>query len=90
MTVLSTITEPAVLGKILGHLGLPTCAPAIAPARLLDEGSPELDLGPCRARRRLAPASPMKARSPPETDGQLDAEVDLDADLRTDDDFWGA
>jgi hypothetical protein len=40
MVVLAFITDPKVLEKILGHLGLPTTPPILAPARLL----PELEL----------------------------------------------
>jgi len=32
MVVLAFLTDPEVVGKILRHLGLPTCAPALAPA----------------------------------------------------------
>ena len=38
MVVLAFLTDPAVVAKILGHLGLPTTAPALAPAR--SSGSP--------------------------------------------------
>ncbi len=34
LTLLATIEEPAVIVKILAHLGLPTRAPPRAPARL--------------------------------------------------------
>ena len=34
LTILAAIEEPAVIGKILSHLGLPARAPPKAPARL--------------------------------------------------------
>ena len=34
LTILAAIEDPAVIGKILSHLGLPTRAPPQAPARL--------------------------------------------------------
>lgn len=34
LTILAAIEDPAVIGKILAHLGLPTRAPPRAPARL--------------------------------------------------------
>ena len=34
LTILAAIEEPAVIGKVLAHLGLPTRAPPHAPARL--------------------------------------------------------
>ena len=33
MVVLAFLSDPEVVGKILQHLGLPTTAPALAPAR---------------------------------------------------------
>jgi hypothetical protein len=33
MVVLAFLTDPDVLGRILQHLGLPSVAPALAPAR---------------------------------------------------------
>ena len=33
MVVLAFLSDPEVVGKILKHLGLPTVAPAVAPAR---------------------------------------------------------
>ncbi len=34
LTILAAIEDPAVIGKILSHLGLPTRAPPRAPARI--------------------------------------------------------
>ncbi len=34
LTILAAIEDPAVIAKILAHLGLPTRAPPRAPARL--------------------------------------------------------
>ncbi len=34
LTILTAIEDPAVIAKILAHLGLPTRAPPRAPARL--------------------------------------------------------
>jgi len=34
MVVLAFLTDPAVVSKILAHLGLPTTPPPVAPARL--------------------------------------------------------
>jgi len=34
LTILAAIDDPAVIGKMLAHLGLPTRAPPKAPARL--------------------------------------------------------
>ena len=84
MTVISYLTDPKVLEKILTHLGLPTCAPATAPARCLDAEAPELDFeDPTDPPVRPLPTA---ARSPPEPKGQVDV------DDPTDDDggFWGA
>ena len=36
MTIIATIEQPAVIIKILGHLGLPTRAPPRAPVRAFD------------------------------------------------------
>ena len=44
MTVLAFLTDPAPVAAILTHLGLPTTAPPIAPAR--SRGPPEPDLVP--------------------------------------------
>jgi len=33
MVVLACLTDPRVVNKILGHLGLPSTAPALGPAR---------------------------------------------------------
>jgi len=40
MTVLAFLTDPEVVQKILAHLGLPTSAPALTPAR-----TPQPELG---------------------------------------------
>ena len=37
MVVLALLTDPDVVGRILRHLGLPVCAPALAAARSLGE-----------------------------------------------------
>jgi hypothetical protein len=50
MVVLAFLSDPAVVSKILNHLGLPVTAPALAPAR-----SSALPTG---ARRALAFALP--------------------------------
>jgi hypothetical protein len=87
MTVISYLTDPKVLEKILTHLGLPTCAPAIAPAQRLDVDEPELDFGDYTADDTDQPAWPFPhaARSPPEGCTQVDADPPAD-----DDSFWGA
>jgi len=44
MVVLAFITDPQALARILGHLGLPTSPPDLAPARLpIEEEAPPLD-----------------------------------------------
>jgi hypothetical protein len=52
MVVLAFLTDPAVVAKILGHLGLPTTAPALAPANLLGRQG------------EVCPSGPGSARSP--------------------------
>lgn len=71
MVVLAFITDPKVLERILGHLGLPTTPPTIAPARLpveidlpldeMDEGLLDdgcLDEAPTTTLRTRLPRSP--------------------------------
>ena len=49
LTVLAFLSDPEVVGKILRHLGLPACAPALAAARpsgrVLGFALPEEDSG---------------------------------------------
>jgi hypothetical protein len=45
MVVPAFLSDPDVVGKILRHLGLPTTAPALAPARS-SGGAPGFDLPP--------------------------------------------
>ncbi len=86
MTVISFITDPKIVNKILTHLGLPTSQPAIAGARPLDVDTPELAFGDCTDTYHPARPSATAARSPPQAD------YPVDADPPTDDDsgFWGA
>jgi len=37
MVVLAFLTDPAVVSKILAHLGLPTAPPPLSPARLASQ-----------------------------------------------------
>ncbi len=87
MTVISYLTDPRVVHKILTHLGLPTSAPAITPAQRLDVDDPELDFGDYTVddTDQSAWPSPPVARSPPEGGTQVDADPPAD-----DDSFWGA
>jgi hypothetical protein len=85
MTVISYLTDPKVLEKILTHLGLPTCAPATAPARRLDADAPELNFGDVTDTDPPPPPSSPMARSPPDGDYQVDEDPPND-----DNSFWGA
>jgi hypothetical protein len=44
-SVESFLTDPKVVRRILTHLGLPSEAPAVKPARMLTEMGPLLDFG---------------------------------------------
>ena len=46
MVVLAFLTDPDVVGRILRHLGLPACAPALAPARVASWEQPSGHLPP--------------------------------------------
>jgi hypothetical protein len=59
MTVLAFLTDPEVVGKILRHLGLPVCAPALAAAR--------------PAGRELGFAMPEHVSAPGDEEGGADA-----------------
>jgi len=85
MTVLAYITERQVLEKILSHLGLPTSAPPLAPARRLDNEAAEFDFAKT-PKQRSNPSRQAQARSPPDEEQEVWGE-----DSATDDDgFWGA
>jgi hypothetical protein len=85
MTVISYLTDPKVLEKILTHLGLPTCAPATAPARSLDADAPlQFDFEDSTG--QPARPSPTAARAPPDADWQVDADAPTDEESG----FWGA
>lgn len=83
MTVISYLTDPKVLEKILTHLGLPTCAPNTAPARSLEEDAPQLDFEDSTDQ----PVRPSTAasRAPPDADWQVDADAPTDEESA-----WGA
>ena len=84
LTVIAYLTDPAVVGKILAHLGLPTSPPRLSPARLaaqveLFEDDLPVDR-PCSARPRGGRAPPSRqADRPP-----------LDRDDAADTFDWGA
>jgi hypothetical protein len=73
-------TAPQILHRILTHLGLPTCAPATAPARSVDLDAPELDFEDPGDAEQQARPSPPAARSPPLPDWQVDADAPVDDD----------
>ena len=87
MTVISYITEAEAVSKILTHLGLPTSAPVVAPARRLEveELEPELDFGDYAEDNPSAPPHPHLARAPPELNSELDVDRPTDSDG-----YWGA
>ena len=89
MTVIRYITDAKVVSKILTHLGLPTSAPPIAPARHPANDEPELalDYGDCTDGEQPVPPHPKAARAPPEDDYEVDADVPTASDS---DGFWGA
>jgi len=80
MTVISYITEATVVSKILTHLGLPTSAPVVAPARRLDDNQPELDLGDYAEGDPITPPHQHLARAPPQLDWEVDADLPTDRD----------
>ena len=86
MTVIAFLTDPAVVSKILVHLGLPASPPPLAPARRLGQmelfDEPPIDCGPapCRPRRG--------GRAPPQ--GQTDRSAHDDSDLAAGAFDWGA
>jgi hypothetical protein len=80
MTVISYLTDPKIIHRILTHLGLPTSAPATAPARSVDLDAPELDFEDPGDTERPARPSPPAARSPPLPDGQVGADAPVDDD----------
>jgi hypothetical protein len=82
MTVIAYLTEPAVLEKILTHLGLPCSPPPLAPARPLGQ----IELFDDRPReRRSAPDRPQRrGRAPPKgSEERQSGDVDYAFD-------WGA
>jgi hypothetical protein len=96
MTVIATLTDPAVLEKILVHLGLPTAPLPLAPAKgygqldLLEDGE-ELGDAPRDKSRQLAWSSRQQAgaassRGPPE---EGDGTWILDPEVMTGQDDWG-
>ena len=86
MTVISYLTDPKIIHRILTHLGLPTSAPATAPARSVDLDAPELDFEDPGDTEQPARPWPTAARSPPLPDWQVDADAPADDDGG----FWGA
>jgi hypothetical protein len=86
MTVIAYLTEPAVVDRILTHLGLPSSSPPLAPARHL--GQLELfDDAEHLADHRRTPGS-LGCRAPPR--GLTDCPADDDVDPAADAVDWGA
>ena len=70
MVVLAFLTDPAVVSKILAHLGLPTSPPPLAPARITaqEERFPDPaddDASQDPEDRRAPAASRPRGRPPP-------------------------
>ena len=83
MTVIAYITEAAVVGKILAHLGLPTTPPPVSPARLPEQVELFDDDAMCK---RSENGHHQRGRGPPpEARGAL-----LERDEPDDDDEWTA
>ncbi|MDY0060402.1 MAG: hypothetical protein RBU45_11365 [Myxococcota bacterium] len=68
MVVLAFLTDPGVLERILGHLGLPTTPPPVAPPRLPRDDDLVLALDgepPDQVGGEVAPGARRHTRSPP-------------------------
>ena len=68
LIVLAFLTDPRVLERILGHLGLPTAPPPVAPPRLPRDDDLVLDLKedpPDQGDGEVEPAAGRRTRSPP-------------------------
>ena len=83
MAVVAYITEAAVVGKILTHLGLPTTPPPVSPARLSEQVELFEDDDVCG--RRENSRQPRGRGPPAERGGVL-----LDRDGPEDDGEWAA
>jgi hypothetical protein len=76
MTVIAYLTDPAVVGKILAHLGLPIAPPRLSPARL----SPQIEMFEDPSPDHVGSARPRRrgGRGPPSTRSS-----DIDDDTNT-------